>query len=223
LGKHISLTAVDNHTLGGYRAEPQGEPKGGIVVVQEIFGVNHHIRSVCDRFASGGYVAVAPAVFDRMVRDFECGYSPAEIEKARSFLGNLNWDAMMQDVASAMKAVKNVGPTGVVGFCMGGTAAFLAACRLPGLSAAVCYYGGAIVKFADEKPRCPVQMHFGALDAHIPIPDVDTIKKKQPQSEIHVYDNADHGFHCDERGSYHKPSADIAWGRTQTFLEKHMK
>jgi carboxymethylenebutenolidase len=223
LGKHFSLTAADQHKLGAYRADPAGKPKGGLVVVQEIFGVNHHIRGVCDRLAAEGYVAVAPAVFDRFVRDFECGYTPDEIAHARSYLGNLNWDAMMQDVAAAMGDIKSVGPLGVIGFCMGGTAAFLAATRLSGLSAAACYYGGMIVKFSDEKPRCPVQMHFGAKDPHIPLTDVEIIKQKQPQAEIHVYPDADHGFHCDERGSYHKPSADIAWGRTMDFLKKNMK
>lgn len=223
MGKQFSLTAKDSHQLGAYRADPPGAPKGGMVVVQEIFGVNHHIRAVCDRFASEGYVAVAPAVFDRFVRDFECGYSPKEIEHARSYLGALDWDAMMRDIAAAAAELKSAGPVGVVGFCMGGTAAFLAACRLDGFQAAVCYYGGAIAKFADEKTKCPTQMHFGEKDDHIPLTDVEIIRKKQPQAEIHVYAGAQHGFHCDERGSYNKPSADIAWGRTQEFLKKNMK
>ena len=132
MGKQFTLTTTDQHKLGAYRADPQGTPKGGLVVVQEIFGVNHHIRAVCDRLAALGYVAVAPAVFDRFVRDFECGYTPDEIAHARSYLGNLNWDHMMADIAAAQGDLKGVGPLGVIGFCMGGTAAFLAACRLPG-------------------------------------------------------------------------------------------
>ena len=223
MGQLFSLTAADKHQLGAYRANPKHKPKGGIVVVQEIFGVNHHIRGVCDRFAAEGYAAVAPAVFDRFVRNFECGYTPDEVAHARSYLGKLDWSAMMQDIAAAAAELKPVGPLAAVGFCMGGSAAFLAACRLPGLSAAVCYYGGVIAKFADEKPRCPVQMHFGEKDDHIPLTDVEAIRKKQPQAEIYVYPGAGHGFHCDERGSYHKPSADMAWGRTQEFLKKHMK
>jgi carboxymethylenebutenolidase len=224
LGKQFTLTTADKHSLGAYRADPQGKPKGGLVVIQEIFGVNHHIRSVCDRLAALGYVAVAPAVFDRFVRDFECGYTPDEIAHARSYLGNLNWDHMIHDMAAAAGDLKkDVGPKGVIGFCMGGTAAFLAACRIPGLSAAVAYYGGMIGKFADEKPKCPMQMHFGEKDEGIPMSTVEEIKKKQPQAEIYVYPAAAHGFYCDERASYNKDAAALAWKRTQEFLAKNMK
>ena len=223
MGKHLSLTAADQHKLGGYRADPAGTPKGGLVVVQEIFGVNHHIRAVCDRLAALGYVAVAPAVFDRFVRDFECGYTPDEIANARSYLGNLNFDHMTADVAAAKDNMKGVGPVGVIGFCMGGTAAFLAACRIPGLSAAVSYYGGMIAKFADEKPNCPLQLHFGEKDEGIPMSTVDEIKKKLPQAETYVYPGAAHGFNCDERASYNKDAAALAWSRTQEFLSKNMK
>jgi carboxymethylenebutenolidase len=223
LGKQFKLTTADQHSLGAYRADPQGAPKGGLVVVQEIFGVNHHIRAVCDRLAALGYVAVAPAVFDRFVRDFECGYTPDEIANARSYLGNLNFEHMMHDIAAAKEDMKGVGPLGVIGFCMGGTAAFLAACRIPGLSAAVAYYGGMIGKFADEKPKCPLQMHFGEKDEGIPMSTVDEIKKKQPQAETYVYPDAAHGFYCDERASYNKDAAALAWSRTQEFLGKHMK
>ena len=174
MGKQFTLTTTDKHSLGAYRADPAGTPKGGMVVVQEIFGVNHHIRAVCDRLAALGYVAVAPAVFDRFVRDFESGYTPDEIAHARSYLGNLNWDHMMADVRRRRRAISRAsGPLGIVGFCMGGTAAFLAACRLPGFSAAVAFYGGMIGKFADEKPKCPMQMHFGEKDDGIPMDVVD--------------------------------------------------
>src|SRR5476649_1985028 len=192
LGKQFKLTTTDKHSLGAYRADPQGTPKGWLVVVQEIFGVNHHIRAVCDRLAALGYVAVAPAVFDRFVCDFECGYTPDEIAHARSYLGNLNWDHMMADIAAAKDDMKGVGPLGVIGFCMGGTAAFLAACRIPDLSAAVAYYGGAIGKFADEKAKCPLQMHFGDKDESVPLATIEEIKKKKPQAEVYVYPNAAH-------------------------------
>ena len=223
MGKQFTLTTTDKHTLGAYRADPAGAPKGGMVVVQEIFGVNHHIRAVCDRLAALGYVAVAPAVFDRFVRNFESGYTPDEIAHARSYLGNLNWDNMVKDIEAAVGDLKNVGWKGVIGFCMGGTAAFLAACRIPGLSAAVAFYGGMIAKFADEKPKCPLQMHFGEKDEGIPLTTVEEIKKKQPQAETSVYPGAPHGFYCDERASYRKDAADIAWTRTVEFLGKHMK
>ena len=223
MGKQFTLSASDAHQLGAYRVDPAGTPKGGIVVVQEIFGVNHHIRNVCDAFAREGYAAVAPALFDRTQRNFESGYTPAEIEKARAFIAKPDWDAMLRDTDAAIKELKPVGPIGIVGFCMGGTMAFLAATRLSGLSAAVGYYGGRIVAYADETPKCPTQLHFGEKDASIPMSDVDIIKEKRPDCEIYVYKDAGHGFHCDERASYHKPSADIAWGRTQDFLRQHLK
>jgi carboxymethylenebutenolidase len=223
LGTHLTLTSADKFQLGAYRADPQGKPKGAIVVVQEIFGVNTHIRSVCDRFAADGYVAIAPALFDRQQRDFQCGYTPDEVTNARKFIANPDWALMAKDTQAAIDAVKSVGPLGVVGFCMGGTIAFLAATRLDGVKAAVCYYGGKIVAFADEKPRCPTEMHFGALDQGIPLSDVETIKAKRPDCEIFIYPDAGHGFHCDERASYHAPSAAQAWERTTAFFAKHLR
>ena len=224
MGKHFTLTASDSHQLGAYRADPAGTPKGGMVVIQEIFGVNHHIRKVCDDFAKEGYVAVAPALFDRTQKDYQSGYTPPEIEKSRTFVAKPDWDAMLRDTDAALKDLKSVGPLGIVGFCMGGTIAYLAATRLSGLSAAVGYYGGRIVAFADEKPKCPTQLHFGEKDASIPMTDVDIIKQKRSQDcEIFVYPDAGHGFHCDERGSFHKASTDIAWKRTTEFFAKHMK
>jgi len=220
LGKSLNLTASDGHRLGAYRADPSAAPVGGIVVIQEIFGVNHHIRSVCDRFAAEGYAAVAPALFDRQVRDFQSGYSPEEIEKARKFVANPDWDAMLRDTAAAIAELKSAGPVSIIGFCMGGTVAFLAAARLDGLTAAVGYYGGRIVAFADEKPRCPTQLHFGEQDQSIPLTDVETIKQKRPDCDIHVYKDAGHGFHCDERGSYHEPSSRVAWERTLAWLKR---
>jgi len=223
LGKSIELTASDNHRFGAYRAEPSGTPVGGVVVIQEIFGVNHHIRSVCDRFAAEGYVAVAPALFDRQVKDFESGYSPEEIEKARKFVANPDWSAMLRDSQAAIDNLKDGARLGIMGFCMGGTVSFLAACRLAGLNAAVCYYGGQIARFADEKPKVPTLMHFGEKDASIPMSDVEKIKDKRGQDcEIYVYPEAQHGFHCDERGSYHERSAKLAWQRTLSFLQKNL-
>ncbi len=223
MGKQFTLTASDQFKLGAYRADPAGTPKGAMVVIQEIFGVNHHIRAVCDRLASEGYVAVAPAVFDRTAPGFECGYTPEDIANARKFVANPDFGAMLRDVQAAIDEVKSVGPVGVVGFCLGGTLSFLAACKLNGLSAAVCYYGGGIAKNADEKPKVPTQMHFGEKDAGIPLSDVEIIKQKRTESEIYVYADADHGFHCDERKSFHQASSELAWKRSLDFLNKHMK
>ncbi len=222
MGTHISLTASDGFKLGAYRADPQGKPKGGLVVIQEIFGVNHHIRNVCDRFAAKGYVAVAPAVFDRYKPNFECGYSPAEIEEARKIIPQIDWGAMMRDTAAAIGAVKSVGKLGVVGFCMGGTVAFLAAAKFDGLAAAVGYYGGQIAKNADEKPKVPTLLHFGELDQSIPMTDVDIIRKKRPDCQIYTYPAAGHGFSCDERASYHEPGHKVAMERTLAWLAKYV-
>jgi carboxymethylenebutenolidase len=223
MGLSLTLTAADGHKLGAYGADPAGQPKGGVVVIQEIFGVNHHIRSVCDRLAGEGYAALAPALFDRTTSDFQSGYTPDEVAKARKFVEAPDWDAMLRDTDAAIKELDDVGPVAIMGFCLGGTVSFASACRLSGLSAAVCYYGGGIARFADEKPKCPTQMHFGRKDAHIPMTAVDDIRKKRPDCEVYVYDEADHGFHCDERGSYHAESAKIAWGRSMAFLAKNMK
>jgi carboxymethylenebutenolidase len=220
LGKSLNLTASDGHRFGAYRADPSGAPLGGVVVIQEIFGVNNHIRAVCDRLAQEGYAAVAPALFDRQVRDFESGYSPEEIEKARKFVANPDWDAMLRDTAAAIAELKGVGPVHIVGFCMGGTIAFLASTRLDGLTSAVGYYGGRIAAFADEKPRVPTQLHFGEKDQSIPMTDVETITQKRKDCDIHVYKDAGHGFHCDERGSFHEPSSKTAWERMLAWFRQ---
>jgi carboxymethylenebutenolidase len=208
VGQDISLTASDGFKLGGYRAEPAGAPKGAIVVIQEIFGVNHHIRSVCDRLAAEGYVAIAPSIFDRIQPNFQCGYTPDEVTNARKFIANPDFPAMLRDTQAAIDAVKNVGPVGIIGFCLGGS---------------IGYYGGAVVRFADDKPKVPTQLHFGEKDAGIPLSDVETIKSKRPEVEVFIYPGAQHGFHCDERASYDKASADVAWPRSLAFFAKHMK
>jgi carboxymethylenebutenolidase len=223
VGQEIKLTASDNFQLGGYRADPAGAPKAAVVVIQEIFGVNHHIRAICDRFAGNGYTAIAPAIFDRIEPNFQSGYSPEEVAVARKFVANPDWAAMLRDTQAAIDAVKGVGPVGIIGFCLGGSVAYAAATKLSGLSAAIGYYGGAIVRFADDKPAVPTQLHFGEKDAGIPLSDVEIIRAKRPDVEIHVYPGAQHGFGCDERASYDKASADIARQRSLDFLARHLK
>jgi carboxymethylenebutenolidase len=223
VGQDIKLTASDNFQLGAYRADPTGAPRGAAVVIQEIFGVNHHIRSICDRLAKEGYVAVAPSIFDRTSPNFQCGYSPDEIAEARKFVANPDWEAMLRDTQAAIDSVKSAGPVGIIGFCLGGSVAYVAATRLSGLKAAIGYYGGAVVRFADEKPQVPTQLHFGEKDAGIPLTDVEAIKAKRPDVEVFVYPGAQHGFSCDERASYDKASADIAWPRSMEFFAKHLK
>ena len=223
MGQDIRLTASDHFELGGYRADPATAASAAVVVIQEIFGVNHHIRAVCDRLAGAGYVAIAPAIFDRVDRNFQSGYSPDEIAVARKFVANPDWAAMLRDTQAAIDAVSAIGPVGIIGFCLGGSIAYAAATKLSGLSAAIGYYGGAIVRFADDKPQVPTQLHFGEKDAGIPLSDVEIISAKRPDVEIHVYHGAQHGFHCDERASYDKTSAEIAWPRSLGFLAKHLQ
>ncbi len=224
MGKQFSLVAADNFKLGAYRADPSGPAKGGVVVIQEIFGVNHHIRAVCDRLAAEGYAAEAPALFDRQQPNFESGYSPDEIANARKFVANPDWGAMMRDTQAAIDDLKKEGPVAIIGFCMGGTIAFLAAAKLNGLSAAIGFYGGQIAKNADEKPKIPTQLHFGEKDASIPMTDVEIIKQKRGgDCEIYVYPDAQHGFYCDERGSYDEGAAKVAWRRAIAFLQKHVQ
>ena len=224
MGKHFSLVASDNFKLGAYRADPSGAPKGGVVVIQEIFGVNHHIRAVCDRIAAQGYAALAPALFDRQQPNFESGYSPDEIANARKFVANPDWGAMMRDVQAAIDEAKKSGPAAIVGFCLGGTLAFLAAAKLNGLSAAIGWYGGQIAKNADEKPKVPTQLHLGEKDASIPMSDVEIIKQKRGgDCEIYVYPDAQHGFNCEERGSYNEAAAMTGRKRAHDFLAKHLK
>jgi len=223
VGQDIKLKASDDFELGAYRADPSGAPKGAVVVIQEIFGVNHHIRGVCDRLADEGYVAIAPAIFDRVEPDFTSGYSPDEITVARKFVANPDWAAMLRDTQAAIDAVSSTGPVGTIGFCLGGSIAYAAATKLTGLSAAIGYYGGAIARFADDQPKVPTQLHFGEMDAGIPLSDVETIKAKRPDVEVFIYPGAQHGFHCDERASYDKTSADIAWPRSMAFFATHLK
>jgi carboxymethylenebutenolidase len=223
MGQTVTLTASDGFKLGGYRADPASAPKAAVVVIQEIFGVNSHIRNICDRLANEGYAAIAPAIFDRIEPDFQSGYSPDEVAVARKFVAAPDWPAMLRDTQAAIDAVKNIGPVGIVGFCLGGSVAYAAATKLSGLSAAVGYYGGAVVRFADDKPAVPTQLHFGEKDSGIPLTDVETIKAKRPDVEVLVYPGAQHGFNCDERASYDKPSADLAWQRTLAFFAKNLK
>jgi carboxymethylenebutenolidase len=223
LGKTVTLTASDGHKFSAYRAEPKGKPRGGVVVIQEIFGVNDHIRKVTDGYAAEGYVAIAPALFDRIKPGFEVGYSEADIATGRDMKGKANTDAALRDIAAARDAIKDSGKLGVVGYCWGGFLAWLAATRLDGFAASSSYYGGGIGTVAEEKPRCPVIMHFGDKDHAIPLTEVDKVRAAQKGRpvEIHVY-AAGHGFNCDQRGSHHAESAKLARERTLDFFRKQI-
>jgi carboxymethylenebutenolidase len=220
MAEWVELTASDGHTFKAWRAEPKDEPNGAIVVVQEIFGVNHHIRDVTERFAKEGYVAIAPALFDRYSRDFDVNYGPDDMAKAMQVVPKIDIVKGMLDTDAARAAVQDAGKVGITGFCFGGVVAWLGATRLK-FAAASCYYGGRIAAVKDEKPHCPVIMHFGSKDAHIPLTMVDEIRKAQPNVPIYVYD-ADHGFSCDERASFDKAAYELAWTRTLKLFREHV-
>lgn len=217
MGETIELDCKDGVKIGAYVARPSGAPRGGLVVLQEIFGVNHHIRAVADRFAADGYVAVAPALFDRVERNVELGYGLADRPRAMDLRGQTKLEATLADMEAALAIAKQGGKVGLVGYCWGGTLAFMGACRLSGIAAAVGYYGGGIAAVASERPRVPVMLHFGALDKHIPLTDVEKIRRAQPTVPVLVYE-ADHGFNCDERDSYNREAADEARLRTMEFF-----
>jgi carboxymethylenebutenolidase len=216
----VELTASDGHKLKAWQAQPQGKPKGAIVVVQEIFGVNHHIRDVTERFAREGYLSIAPALFDRYERDFEVGYGPEGREKAMAFLPKLDIAKALLDTEAARAAVANAGKVGIVGFCFGGVVAWLGATRLK-FAASSCYYGSRIAALKGESPHCPVIMHFGAKDASIPPSDVEAIRNAQPNVPIYVYD-ADHGFSCDDRVTFDKAAHELAWSRTMKLFRENV-
>ncbi|HWE18484.1 MAG TPA: dienelactone hydrolase family protein [Hyphomicrobiaceae bacterium] len=216
----ISLQATDGHRLEAYRASPRMPAGRALVVLQEIFGVNAHIREVCDAFARRGYLAVAPALFDRAERGVELGYDSAAIEKGRRLRAAIGWDAMLLDVSAAV-AAGGAGPVAVLGYCWGGTLAFLAAARLAGIACAVGYYGGQTAPFAQEKVQVPLLLHFGEFDPRTPPDYIDAIRRHNPQIEIHLFP-ADHGFNCDHRKEWHEPSARSALQLSLAFLDRHM-
>ncbi len=221
MGKTLTLTASDGFVLDAYRADPAGTPRGGIVVLQEIFGVNPHIRSVADRFAAEGYAAIAPALFDRVKKGVELDYDQAGIQAGSELAKQARLVDTLKDIAAAVEALRSAGRVGVVGYCWGGTLAYAAALDEPHVAAAVCYYGGGIAGLVGRVPTVPVMMHFGERDAHIPLTDVEAIRAAGPTLQVFTYP-ADHGFNCDARGSYDKPSADLAFSRTLPFFRQHV-
>ena len=219
MAEHVQLTAADGHGFSAYRDGTDGP---GLVVVQEIFGVNSHIRSVVERFAAQGFAAVAPALFDRLGPGIEIGYTAEDVETGRGYKARVSDDEALADVAAAIALLAGEGrKVGVVGYCWGGALTWGAATRLDGVSAAVGYYGGGIVNTADAVPRCPVMLHFGEQDHGIPMTDVETIIAAQPDVPVHTYP-AGHGFSCDARASFHAEAHELALSRTLEFLRLHL-
>jgi carboxymethylenebutenolidase len=220
MSEFTTIMARDGHEFRAWLAPPPGRPRGAIVVVQEIFGVNSHIRAVTDGYAKEGYVAIAPCLFDRVRRGIELGYTPAGMQEGRGYVAQLKPEQILADVAAAIAVVHNSGRVGAVGYCWGGKIAYVAACNLT-LACAVVYYGGSITQELAKRPKCPVMYHFGERDAHIPPSDIDKIKAAHPQGEFYLYP-ADHGFNCDQRDSYDAPSAALARERSLAFFAKHV-
>ena len=222
MGQMIDLKTKDGETISAYRAEPAGTPRGGLVLIQEIWGVNSHIRNVADGFAADGYLVVAPALFDRTQQGVTMDeYTTESMQKGFGYMQKVNIDDALLDVEAAFEATTDAGKVGVVGYCFGGRIAWLSASRIEDVAASVPYYGGGIPDLASEQPKCPVMLHFGELDQHIPVDSVEEFKKVHPSLPVHIY-AADHGFNCDQRGSYDASAAKLARERTLEFLREHV-
>jgi len=226
MGQFIDLTAKDGFTFPAYVAEPTGTPKGGVVVVQEIFGVNSHIREVADGYAAAGYLAVAPATFHRVKPGVELGYTEADMKagfELKTAVEALPAPGVLQDVQAAIDYAGKAGKVGIVGYCWGGLLTWRAACELEGLAAAAPYYGGGMTspEEAARKPKVPVMAHFGNKDHWIPLDTVESFEKAHPEVEVHVY-ACGHGFNCDQRGSYDAGAAATAKERTLYHFGKHV-
>jgi carboxymethylenebutenolidase len=212
----IKLSAEDGHTLDAYKSGSVGAAKG-LVLIQEIFGVNNHIKHLCDDFAAEGYEVIAPALFDRAEPGLDLGYGPEDRTKGMGARGKIPEAQMMLDVEAAVKALGDK-PLGIIGYCMGGTVAWWGACRSSSFKVAVGWYGGGIAKAKEEQPKCPVQLHFGETDASIPLTDVAAVREAHPEVEVFVYDGAGHGFGCDERPTWDKAAYDLARERSLAFM-----
>ena len=216
----IEITAKDNHQFSAYISQPSGKPKAGIVIIQEIFGVNAHIKEVTDLYASKGYLCIAPSLFDRIEKNVTLNYDETGVTKGRNLKELCDKNAL-KDIEACITVVSSAGKVGVIGYCWGGSLSWRIGCEASNLSASVCYYGGDIPKLKNLKPNCNVLTHFGEFDKGIPIKDVKIFEKKRPEVLTYTYP-ADHGFNCNHRSQFNKTCADIALDRTLKFLEKNI-
>jgi carboxymethylenebutenolidase len=216
----IKLTAADGHTFSAYRAGAENASMG-LVVVQEIFGVNSHMRFASDALAKAGFAVVSPALFDRAEKDVELGYTQEDVQTGLALRSKITEDQVMQDIEAAAASL-GTAKKGIIGYCWGGTIAWWGATRSRSFQAAVGWYGGGIAATKSETPRCPVQLHFGAEDHGIPLADVDAIRAAQPGVEIYVYEGAGHGFGCEQRGSFNRESFNLAQSRSLDFFRKQL-
>ncbi|MCC7080056.1 MAG: dienelactone hydrolase family protein [Burkholderiales bacterium] len=221
MGKTIELTAADGHKFSAYRAEPAGKPRGALIVIMEIFGVNSHIRAVADDYAKEGYLAIAPAMFDRVQRGLDIGYTPPDIEIGRAAMQKMKLDDAIKDVAAALADVRSAGKVGIVGYCWGGTVSWKSASSVDGLACAISYYGGGIPGLIGEKPKVPVMLHWGETDQSIPLEKAKEVAAAHANQQ-HFFYPAGHGFNCDQRGSYNAEASKLAKSRSLEFLRKHL-
>jgi carboxymethylenebutenolidase len=220
MSQWLSLSAADGGQLTAYHSDPPAQPRGGLIVLQEIFGVNAHIRAVCDGFAAEGYATIAPALFDRYQRGVELGYAPEDVARGRELKAGASTDATLLDIAAAREAVATTGRVGIVGYCWGGFIVWMSAAQVPPFACAVAYYGGGMTDAIAEQPRCPVMAHFGERDAAIPVAGAKQLAATHPEVEVFFYP-AEHGFNCDQRKSFDPASARLARERTLAFLRAH--
>ncbi len=220
MGELTTIMARDGHEFQAWLSASSRRPRGAVVVIQEIFGVNGHIRSVTDGFAAAGYTAIAPSLFDRVRRGIELEYTPADMQAGAGYRKQISAETALKDIAAAAAVVRHSGRTGVVGYCWGGSLAYLAACELP-LAAAVVYYGR-ISDHLERKPRCPVLYHYGSEDKSIPLTDVERLRAAQPAAPVYVYEGAGHGFNCEQRDSYDAAAAALARTRTLEFFARYL-
>ncbi|MDR7096719.1 dienelactone hydrolase family protein [Hydrogenophaga laconesensis] len=226
MGQTTELTSADGFKFPVYVAEPKGKAKGAVVVLQEIFGVNSHIRAVADGYAAEGYFVVAPHTFHRVKAGVELGYKEDDMKAGfalKTAVEDLPAPGLMPDIQAAINHAAQSGKVGIVGYCWGGLLTWRSACGLKGLSAAVPYYGGGMTVGTDAglQPTVPVMVHFGDQDHWIPLDTVEAFKKAHPEVTVHVY-NANHGFNCDQRGSYNEAAAKLARERTLAFFAQHL-
>lgn len=219
MGERVEITAADGHRLAAWLAAPRGKPRGGVVVIQEIFGITEQMKRCTERFAEAGYLAILPAMFDRKERGVTLGYT--EFQKGGTLAMSIPEAQVLADAEAARHAVASAGKTAIVGFCWGGTVAYLAACRLP-FDCAVSYYGSGVGRLAERmQPKVPVMYHFGAQDKFIPPATIAAIRTADATGEFHVYEGANHGFGCDDRESYHAEATALAAERSLAFLARH--
>jgi carboxymethylenebutenolidase len=221
MGEYSTIMARDGHEFQAWLAAPPARPRGAVVVLQEIFGVNSHIRKLTDGFAAAGYTAIAPCLFDRIRRGIELSYSAADMQEGAGYVKQLTPEVTQRDVAAALAVVKHSGRAATVGYCWGGTMSYLAAAQLP-LACAVVYYGR-LASYLDQKPKCPVMYHYGSHDPSIPIGDIERIKAAANRpAALFVYPGAGHGFNCDQRPSYDAQAAALAGQRTMEFIASYV-